>query len=99
MKRKFVIHNFISRIHRIQIWIFTLILGHDCPVPIIPIRRCSWKELFKWGPSFKYKGDEIVWSWKSRTWISICSEGTFATLNEVDQFWDMYDQYELQTNP
>lgn len=58
------------------------------------------------GFNLYYKGEEVfyVWPWKrqpffnevnnrivSSKWISVCSEGYFSSLKEVDQFWvDFY---------
>lgn len=89
----FVWHNFVSRIIRAQIKLGRLILGSDALVPIIPLRRCMWRELFAWGPSFSYKGDEVVWNWRKRYWTSISCDGVFPTLAEVDRFWSEYEAH------
>lgn len=85
-------HNFISRIIRAQITLFRFFLGYDCPIPIIPMRGYMWAELWRSGPCFQYKGDELIWLRKKQKWLSVCSTGTFDTLDDVDKFWEEYDR-------
>lgn len=93
MKYQFLWHNFVSDIIRTQISLFRMIMGKDSLIPIIPLRFYMWRELVQWGPSFHYKGDELVWSWKGRTWTSTLSSGTFMTLYDVDVFWKEYKDH------
>lgn len=37
---------------------------------------------------FEYKGDEICWDGKK--YISLLSERTFSSLEEMDEFWEDY---------
>jgi len=37
---------------------------------------------------YDYKGDEIAWNGKQ--YISLCCEGVFDTLGEMDRFWEDY---------
>lgn len=89
----FVWHNFVSRIIRAQIAAGRLIMGKDALIPILPLRWGMWRELWRWGPSFAYKGDEVVWDWRKKRWTSICCEGTFPTLKDVDVFWKEYEDH------
>lgn len=45
---------------------------------------------------YKYKDDEIAWD--GEHYISILAEGAFSSLEELDAFWDSYNeaQYERQ---
>lgn len=89
-------YNTISRVVRAQIMIFRIFLGGDCPVPIIPLRFSMLRELFTHGCAFYYHGDEIIWLWKHRAWISITcgSYSTFKTLASLDEYYaDAADHY------
>ena len=37
---------------------------------------------------YTYKGDEICWN--GSMYISLCCEGSFKTLDEMDKFWHEY---------
>jgi hypothetical protein len=37
---------------------------------------------------YEYKGDEICWNGKK--YISLCCEGEFSTLEEMDDFWEWW---------
>jgi len=37
---------------------------------------------------YKYKGDEIAWD--GNKYLSLCSEGSFSSLDEMDKFWNDY---------
>ena len=37
---------------------------------------------------YTYKGDEIAWNGKK--YLSICAEGAFDTLEDMDKFWEDY---------
>lgn len=59
-----------------------------------------WFSLDKWGFWFYRKGDDIcyVWPWvrhtrdlKGRRYISLCCNGYFDSLRELDQFWIEYE--------
>ena len=84
-------HNLVSHIVRFQIKTGRLIFGSNALILIIPLRLNSWKELWHWGPSFSYKGDEVVWSWRKKNWTSVCCEGVFPSLKAVDDFWKEYE--------
>ena len=86
-------NSFVSRIIRCQIKVFQFFVGEDCPVPIIPMRGCMWRKLFEYGPSFAYKGDEIIWHWHYKTWMSLDCGGAFKTLDDIDKFWREYDEH------
>jgi hypothetical protein len=90
MKNPFFYHNLISRIIRRQISVFRFFFGDDCAIPIIPMRGWMWGELWRTGPSFSYKGDELIWVRKEKKWLSVCSASYFNTLDEVDLFWEEY---------
>jgi hypothetical protein len=92
-KNLFVYYNFISRIIRCQISAFKFFVGGDCPVPIIPMRVYMWRELFEYGPAFAYKGDEVIWNWRKKEWLSIDCGGGFKTLDEIDRFWQEYYEH------
>lgn len=92
MKNNFKLHNFQSKIIRAQIKLFMFFLGFDCPIPILPIRFADWGLLIKFGPSFAYKHDEIIWLWKDRKWMSLDCGGMFDTIEKVDSFWVGYDE-------
>lgn len=85
-------HNCASSLIRAQIRALKFILGKDALIPIIPLRKNQWVELFTLGPSFSYKGDELIWDRKKAHWISVCCEGTFKSLKEVDDFWKEYEE-------
>ena len=38
----------------------------------------------------EYKGDEIAWN--GEKYISLLSEGSFDTLEDIDKFWEDYFQ-------
>lgn len=90
--KPFFWHNCVSHLIRAQIRTFEFVLGKDTLIPIIPLRRNQWVELFTLGPSFAYKGDELIWNRKKKEWISVCCEGTFKSLEEIDSFWDDYSK-------
>lgn len=37
---------------------------------------------------YDYKGDEIAWD--GEQYLSICCEGAFPSLDEMDAFWEDY---------
>jgi len=55
----------------------------------------------QFGISFPYHGDEVIWLWpwkreqKSLKFVSVLSEGTFASLEEVKKFWKDYNNFHL----
>lgn len=51
----------------------------------------------KIGFDFWYRGDDIIWSWKKKKWISCGFSGsgefgdaTYNTLRDLDKDWDNY---------
>lgn len=86
-------HNFVSSIIRSQISLFRLVLGNDALIPILPLRFYMLRELVQFGPSFSYKGDEVMWCWKERNWRALAAGGPYRSLAEVDAFWKEYDAY------
>jgi hypothetical protein len=54
------------------------------------MRWWMWGELWRTGPSFSYKGDELIWVRRKQKWLSVCSGSYFDTLDAVDEFWEEY---------
>lgn len=96
--RPFFWHNLAASLIQAQIKLFQFVLGKNSLIPIIPLKSHQWVELVKVGPSFHYKGDELIWNREKREWISVCCEGTFKTLEELNAFWSDYDKACMENN-
>ena len=83
-----------SLFYRIYINIFGLFLR----IPILPL------SFDKIGFDFWYKGDEVIWSWKKKKWISVGFSGTgefgdvcFNTLKDLEAEWNNYEKIYSRT--
>jgi len=49
----------------------------------------------KWGYTFYYKGDEVIWMWpwrKGKRYLNTSVGGGFNSLKEMDDFWSGHYQ-------